>query len=99
MEVRLDNMHSPCEMCFIKGIIYDANSIYCQSCEHNIAIKLLKKVLKENDYCTLCKNRKCLGGGYWDCAITDDDDGCCRKEEDFAIDWKAACDEYNVKYE
>ena len=99
MKVRLDDVHSPCRMCFLKGIFYDPDSICCQRCEYNIAIKLLKRVLKYNDYCTLCKNRKRLGGGYWDCAITKNDDGCCRHEEDFAIDWQAACDEYKIEYE
>ena len=99
MKVRLDDVHSPCGMCFLKGIFYDPNSIICQRCEYNIAIKLLKKVLKENDYCTLCKNRKRLGGGYWDCAITGDDDGCCKHEEDFTIDWEATCNEYKIEYE
>lgn len=99
MKVRLDDIHSPCRMCFLKGIFYDQNSIICQRCEYNIAIKLLKKVLKENDYCSLCKNRKRLGGGYWDCEITGDDDGICKQEEDFTIDWKVACKEYAIEYD
>lgn len=98
MSVRLDNIHSPCRMCFLKGIFYDPDSIGCQRCEYNIAIKLLKKVLKENDYCTLCKNRKKLGGGFWDCEITENDDGCCKQKEDFMIDWEAACKEYGIEY-
>lgn len=98
MEVKLDDVHSPCRMCFLKGIFYDPNSICCQRCEYNISIKLLKKVLKENDYCTVCKNRKRLGGGYWDCKVPGNDDGICKKEENFTIDWEAACDEYGIKY-
>ena len=74
MKVRLDDIHSPCRMCFLKGIFYDPDSICCQRCEYNISIQLLKKVLKFNDYCTLCKNRNNLGGGYWDCKVTERDD-------------------------
>ena len=50
MKIRLDEVHSPCKMCFLKGIFYDPDSIYCQRCEYNIVIKLLKRVLKENDF-------------------------------------------------
>lgn len=97
MKVKLNAMHSPCNMCFLKGMFYDL--IRCQSCEYNIAIKLLKKVLKENDYCTLCKNRRSLGGGYWDCEITGDDDRPCKPETDFVIDWEAVFDVYKIEYE
>ena len=47
MKIRLDDIHSPCKMCFLKGIFYDPDSIYCQRCEYNIVIKLLKRVLKD----------------------------------------------------
>lgn len=99
MKVNLKNKHSPCMMCYIKGISYDENSAHCQSCEYNIAVQLLKRALKENDYCTLCKNRKRLGGGYWDC--TDEKAsfyGGCITDESFAIDWETACQEYGIKF-
>ena len=98
MKVRLDDIHSPCRICFLKGIIYDPESICCQHCEYNIAIKLLKNVLKVNDKCTLCKHRQNIDGKYWDCK-TGGVNGCCEQEEDFVIDWKAACDEYNIDHE
>lgn len=99
MEVKLTDIHSPCLECFRKDIYYDPASDRCQRCEYNIAIKLLKRVLKENDYCTLCKNRKRLGGGYWDC--TDEKAsfyGGCVADESFAIDWETACQEYGIKF-
>lgn len=98
-KVNLKNMHSPCERCYVRGHLYSPDNDSCQRCEYNIAIQLLKRVLKDNDYCTLCKNRKRLGGGYWDCEITGDDNGYCRDNGDFSIDWKAACDEYKIEYE
>lgn len=98
MKVRLDDTHSPCGLCFLKGIFYDANSILCQRCEYNIAIKLLKRILKTNDSCTLCKNCKSLGGGYLECSNGYDDDGSCKKGENLVIDWELACKEYELEY-
>lgn len=49
MKVRLNRIHSPCEACFVKGIYYNPESFHCQRCEYNIAIGLLKKMLKIND--------------------------------------------------
>lgn len=99
MKVRLDDVHSPCRMCFLKGIFYDPDSICCQRCEYNISIQLLKKVLKFNDCCTLCKNRNNLGGGYWDCKVTERDDCCCDEEKNFVIDWQSALKEYGIEVE
>lgn len=79
MKVRLDDVRAPCRMCFLKGIFYNPDSICCQCCEYNIAIKLLKRVLKEELYCSVCKNSKSLGGGYYECAKCYDDDGSCCK--------------------
>lgn len=88
MKINLDNMRSPCMECYIHGgRSYSPDDVGCQRCEYNIAIQLLKVVLKSNDYCTLCKNRDNLGGGYWDCNIT----------KDFAIDWHEAFREYNIE--
>ena len=95
MKLDLDNMQSPCVQCYIRGAEYSPDDVDCQRCEYNIAIQILKTVLKVNDYCTLCKNRNNLGGGYWDCKIGNDD--CtCEVEEDFLIDWKAVCEDYGI---
>ena len=56
MKINLKNIHSPCEQCFIHGYSYSPDNDGCQRCEYNIAIAILKEVLRENDYCTLCKN-------------------------------------------
>ena len=98
MKVRLDDVHSPCRMCFLKGIFYDPNSICCQRCEYNIAIKLLKRMLKEELYCSVCKNSKSLGGGYWDCTVSDDDD-YCKNGDNLVINWELACEECGIEYD
>lgn len=99
MKVRLDDIHSPCRMCFLKGIFYNPYLICCQRCEYNIAIKLLKRVLKEELYCSVCKNSKSLGGGYYECSNGYDDDGSCKHGENILIDWELACKEYGLEYD
>ena len=94
MKLNLRNKHSPCFNCYIRGCEYSPDDATCQGCEYNIAIQLLKVVLKFNDYCVLCKNRNRLGGGYWDCKVIGNDDRECNIETDFAIDWEAAFEEY-----
>lgn len=98
MKIMLDKMHSPCAMCFGKGILYNPNSIHCQRCEYNIAISLLKRILKEELYCAACKDSKSLGGGYWECVVPDDDN-YCNNGENLIIDWEYACKEYGLKYD
>ena len=95
-KVRLNDMHSPCRMCFMKGILYDPSSIHCQSCEYNIAIKVLKRALKGDLYCSVCKNSKSLGCGYWDCTVSDDDN-YCKNGDNLAINWEVACSEYGLE--
>lgn len=99
MKVRLDDMHSPCGMCFLKGIFYDSDSIRCQRCEYNIAIKLLKRVLKAELYCPACENSKSLGGGYWECTVAPDDDTYCKQGENLVINWELVCEEYGIEYD
>ena len=62
MKINLENIHSPCEQCFIHAYSYSPDNDGCQRCEYNIAIAILKEVLKENDYCTLCKNVEHIKG-------------------------------------
>lgn len=95
--VNLENIHSPCQSCAIKGHSYSSEDASCQRCEYNIAIKALKRVLKTNDYCKYCQNREYHRGnygGYYDCKF-DDDDFICVTERDFVINWKAVFEEYS----
>ena len=99
MGIRLDNMTSPCVMCFQKGIVYDDKSEHCKKCEYNLTVQLLKKIIKSTDSCALCKNRENLGGGYWDCKLGGISNGCCDVNNDFVIDWEETLKEYNVEAE
>ena len=94
MKINLENTHSPCSQCYINAKLYSPDDETCQRCEYNIAIYLLKIMLKTYDYCTLCKNRIRLGGGYLDCKINEKDCGVCDIESDFIIDWKEVFNEY-----
>lgn len=96
MKVRLNDKHSPCQMCFIRGVYYDPNSKHCQGCEYHIAIKLLQKTLEESEGCSLCKNGVKLGGGYWSCIIPENEYGCS-DGQDYVIDWEAACKAYDLE--
>ena len=99
MKVRLSNAHSPCMMCFIRGVHYDPDSDHCQRCEYNIAIKLLKKMLRAEQFCSCCKNSKRLGGGYWECTVAPDDSTYCKQGENLIINWELACAEYGLEYD
>lgn len=100
MKVSLNNMHSPCTMCFQKGINYDVNSKHCKSCEYNVAVTLLKRILKEELYCSTCKKSINLGGGYWGCSIEPDNSSeYCQKGKNLVIDWEVVCHEYGVEFE
>ena len=97
MKLNLENIHSPCQQCFNHGHLYSSYDDKCQSCEYNIAIKLLKVVLKDNDYCTLCKNRVNLGDGCYDCKVNGNNDCICDVENDFLIDWEYAFKDYGIQ--
>ena len=90
-------MNSPCTDCYIHGQYYSPSNEKCRRCEYNIAIQLLKKMLITNNYCSLCEHRVRLGGGYWDCNLTEST--ACEDEKNYCIDWKAAFDEYDIEYE
>ena len=96
-KVNLDNMHSPCLMCFQRfNHSFDENSTLCQRCEYNVAIQLLKGILRSNNHCAICKSRVNLGGGYWECKKKLEEE--C-SDKDFEIDWKEAFKEYNIEIE
>ena len=97
MTINLENMHSPCAMCFSKGILYDPDLNNCQRCEYNIAIQLLKRMLYQKLYCDACKDSTSLGGGYCEC-VAPDDDNYCKNGEKLVIDWEMACKEYGLGY-
>ena len=47
--INLENIHSPCEMCFLKGYSFSMENKKCQCCEYNIAIQMLRQILKGNE--------------------------------------------------
>ena len=98
MELNLKNIHSPCQNCYIHGHLYSPENDTCQGCEYNIAIQLVKVLLKFNEGCSVCKNGNRLGGGYWDCKIESNDDCVCNVAKDYVIDWQAAFKEYGFTF-
>ena len=90
MDLNLENIHSPCQDCFIHGHSYSPTNSRCGNCEFNIVLKLLRKILKENNYdcCNFCKNRIHLNDNYYECKK--DYNHNCNIEKDFLIDWKDA---------
>ena len=96
MKLDLKNIHSPCCDCYARGQLYSPDDINCQRCEYNVAIQLLKTLLKFNDGCSLCKNRMRYNG-YNDCQITDD--CACNIGKDFVIDWQSTFKEYGFTFE
>ena len=84
-------MHSPCQQCFSRGFSYSPESNFCKNCEYNIAIKLLKSVLRRHEYCKFCKNRVDITGEYCKCKLNSD---ICNAENDFSIDWEYLIKEY-----
>lgn len=89
------NIYNPCMSCNIKGHSYSFDDEICQKCEYNIAIKTLKKVLKENDYCQHCNHKKYFGGGYYDCKLNNDY-GSYLNCKDFEINWESVFKEYDI---
>lgn len=97
MKIDLENMHSPCSQCYIRGKLYSPDDETCQRCEYNIAIYLLRRVLCIYDGCNLCKNEGHLDDTYFHCKISKED-RLCDIDTDFVIDWEKAFKEYgNIK--
>lgn len=99
MDLNLKNIHSPCQNCYIHGHSYSTDDDTCQRCEYNIAIQLVKVLLKYNEGCSVCKNCNKLGGGYCDCKIESNNDYGCNVIKDFVIDWQAAFKEYGFNFD
>lgn len=89
MKINLDNVHSPCEQCL--GSHYDST---CEKCEYNIAIVILKEVLKANDYCNLCGNVEHIKGGYTDCKLGLE--GSYKDCDSYKIDWDVIVKDYRL---
>lgn len=85
------NKYNPCQACLMSH--YGENC--CNKCEYRMVLILLEEVLKENDYCNLCKNCVRLGGGYYDCALDQERNRDCN----FEIDWELAFKEYGIDIE
>ena len=90
MKINLTDRFSPCFMCD-DGYLPDSDN--CQRCGYNIAVQVLRKVLRENDYCTYCKNRVRLGSGCYDCKVIEP----CVPEDHFRIDFDAVCNDYKIE--
>ncbi len=99
MKLDIENKQSPCVQCYIRGHLYSPDDIGCQRCEYNIAVQLVKVLLKFNEGCSLCKNSNNLGGGYWDCKIESNNDCVCNVTKDYSIDWQAAFKEYGFNFD
>lgn len=94
MKINLKNIYSPCQQCAIRGHLYSPDDNCCQRCEYNIAIIILKEVLKANDYCNLCGNVEHVKGGYVDCKLGFKG---CRDCDSYKIDWKAIVKDYQLE--
>lgn len=94
MKINLENIHSPCQQCMIHGYSYSPDNDGCQRCEYNIAIVLLKEILKANDYCNLCGNVERIKGGYTDCKLGFEGWRSC---DSYTIDWNAIVKEYQLE--
>jgi hypothetical protein len=55
---------------------------------------MLKEVLKQNDYCNLCKYVERIKGGYTDCSVGREGWRDC---QNYTIDWNAVAKEYLEK--
>lgn len=95
MNITNNQLHNPCEKCHIRGHSFSPKDKHCQKCEYYVAIEVLKHVLKTNDFCLCCLNKKSIGGGYFDCKVNEDYGGLnCPK---FIIDWEKVFKEYNFE--
>lgn len=94
MKINIYNTHDPCTNCYIHGHEYSEDSDYCQRCEHNIYVQILKEVLKQNDGCLLCMYSESIGGGYIDCTL--EHNIGCEACNDYTIDLDATIEDYKL---
>lgn len=86
MKVNLENIHSPCERCYVRGHLYSPEDNICQRCEYAVAIEALRSVLTTIgcSKCAYCSH-------YEGCAIP------ARQECQWHIDWNAVVKNFNVE--
>lgn len=99
MKLNLKDIHSPCANCYTKCHSYSSDDPICQACEYNIAICLIKVMLRFNEGCPLCKNSIRLGGGYFDCKLTENGDCICDAMKDYVFDWQEVFKDYEVNFD
>lgn len=97
MKIDISDPYSPCFNCIVHGHLYSSDDSRCQNCEYNIAILILKEVLKQNDYCGLCRHVEHIKGGYTECTFGHN--GWQECGEDYGIDWNAIVEEYGINTE
>lgn len=92
MTINLKNRHSPCAACFLRtGTAFDPKLERCINCEYNIIWQLLTNILKEeDDRCALCKHKRYLDNGKWDCPTVTDKNFVCNNGEHFELNLEAA---------
>ena len=73
-------------------LVSRCKKIYATDGTHEI--QLLKKILKDTDGCSLCKNNIRIGGGYWDCSLEPEEE--CTYDK-YQIDWEAVFKEYGLE--
>lgn len=93
LKININKIYSPCQFCYERGKLYSIGNESCQQCEYNIAIQILKEVLKQNDYCNCCKHVIHVKGGYTDCQLNNDGYKDCNS---YTIDWNAITKEYQL---
>ena len=96
MKMNLKDKSSPCVTCYMhSGFSFSEHNASCQKCEYNIAIQLLKRVLKDNDYCQMCNHVEKDHGEFY-CKFDYDKKDCL---DNFSINWEKACWYYDMDYE
>ena len=75
---------------------YSTEKSKSSECDKCIVLKVLKEVLKINDYCSLCKYVEHIKGGYTECTLGFSG---CNNCMGYAIDWEALAKEYELKEE
>lgn len=95
MKIERKSIHNPCFDCHIRGHSYSPDDRMCESCEYNIAVLVLKEILKQNKQYSLCgfsilnEENNIIG-----CKI---DLGKCENCKSFILDWDAILEKYNLK--
>ena len=88
-------MSSPCQMCYVHGRIYSKEN--CESCEFEIAMNCLKKILQVNDGCLPhCKHSyytRYPGFAGWEC---DKQENECEHHSMYEIDFEKLQKDYKL---